>query len=105
MATNGAQFSVGRPSSLRSVNKNKSKKRKNPWFLVLDETHNSIGIAIATPISTILKKSVNSQVLNLISVKVGEKAFILSGSSIHTLGEIAISKLLSPSHAAHSLSL
>ena len=42
---------------------------------------------------------------NLISVKVGEKAFTSSGSSIHTLGEIAISKLLSPSHAAHSLSL
>ena len=42
---------------------------------------------------------------NLISVKVGEKAFISSGSSIHTLGEITISKLLSPSHAAHSVSL
>ena len=42
---------------------------------------------------------------NLISVKVGEKAFSSSGSSIHTLGEIAISKLLSPSHAAHSVSL
>ena len=42
---------------------------------------------------------------NLISVKVGEKAFTSPGSSIHTLGEIAISKLLSPSHAAHSLSL
>ena len=38
-------------------------------------------------------------------MKVGEKAFTSSGSSIHTLGEIAISKLLSPSHAAHSLSL
>ena len=44
-------------------------------------------------------------VQNLISVKVGEKAFTSSGSSIHTLGEIAISKLLSPSHAAHSVSL
>ena len=42
---------------------------------------------------------------NLKSVKVGEKAFTSSGSSIHTLGEIAISKLLSPSHAAHSVSL
>ena len=42
---------------------------------------------------------------NLISVKVGEKAFTSSGSSIHTLGEIAISKLLSPSHAAHSVLL
>ena len=42
---------------------------------------------------------------NLISVKVGEKAFTSSGSSIHTLGEIAIFKLLSPSHAAHSLLL
>ena len=39
---------------------------------------------------------------NLISVKVGEKAFTSSGSSIHTLGEIAISKLLSPSHVAQS---
>ena len=28
MATNGAQFGVGRPSSLRSVNKNKSKKKE-----------------------------------------------------------------------------
>ena len=42
---------------------------------------------------------------NLISVKVGEKAFTSSGSSIHTLGEITISKLLGPSHAAHSVSL
>ena len=42
---------------------------------------------------------------NLIGVKVGEKAFTSSGSSIHTLGEIAISKLLSPSHTAHSVSL
>ena len=42
---------------------------------------------------------------NLISVKVREKAFTSSGSSIHTLGEIAISKLLSSSHAAHSVSL
>ena len=42
---------------------------------------------------------------NLISVKVGEKAFTSFGSFIHTLGEIAISKLLSPSHAAHSVSL
>ena len=42
---------------------------------------------------------------NLISVKVREKAFTSFGSSIHTLGEIAIFKLLSPSHAAHSVSL
>ena len=42
---------------------------------------------------------------NLISVKFGEKAFTSSGSTIHTLGEIAISTLLSPSHAAHSVSL
>ena len=41
----------------------------------------------------------------MMSVKVREKAFTSSGSSIHTLGEIAISKLLSPSHAAHSVSL
>ena len=42
---------------------------------------------------------------NLINVKVGEKAFTSSGSSIDTLGEIAISKLFSPSHAAHSVLL
>ena len=42
---------------------------------------------------------------NLISVKVGEKDFTSSGFSIHTQGERAISKLLSPSHAAHSVSL
>ena len=42
---------------------------------------------------------------NLISVKVGEKAFSSSSSSIHTLGEIAISKLLSPNHTSHSVSL
>ena len=42
---------------------------------------------------------------NLINVKVGEKALTSPGSSIHTLGEIAISKLLSPSDAAHSVSL
>ena len=42
---------------------------------------------------------------NLINVKVGEKALTSSGSFIHTLDEIAISKLLSPSHAAHSVSL
>ena len=40
---------------------------------------------------------------NLMSVKVGEKAFTSSSSSIHTLGEIAISKLLSLSHAAYSV--
>ena len=44
-------------------------------------------------------------VYNLISVKIGENAFTSSGSSIPTLGEIAISKLLSPSHAAHSVLL
>ena len=42
---------------------------------------------------------------NLISMKVREIAFASFGSSIHTLGERAISKLLSPSHAAHSVSL
>ena len=36
-------------------------------------------------------------------MKVREKAFTSPGSSIHILGEIAISKLLSPSHAAHSV--
>jgi hypothetical protein len=44
-------------------------------------------------------------VQNLISVKVGDKAFSSTSSSIHILGEIAISKLLSPSHASHSVSL
>ena len=42
---------------------------------------------------------------NLISVKVGEKALTSSGFFIHILGETAIFKLLSPSHAAHSVSL
>jgi len=41
----------------------------------------------------------------LIEVKAGEKIFSSPSSSIHTLALIAIAKLLSPSHAAHSVSL
>ncbi|XP_013414654.1 uncharacterized protein LOC106176709 [Lingula anatina] len=41
----------------------------------------------------------------LLEVSAGEKVFLSPGSSIHTLGLIAISKLLSPSHAQHSVSL
>ena len=35
----------------------------------------------------------------------GQKAFSSLSTSIHTLGQIAIAKLLSPSHASHSVSL
>ncbi|KAL4219994.1 Cullin-2 [Mactra antiquata] len=42
---------------------------------------------------------------NLIKITAGEKVFCSPSSSIHTLGLIAIAKLLSPSHAAHSVSL
>lgn len=44
-------------------------------------------------------------VQKLIDVKAGEKVFSSPSSSIHTLALIAIAKLLSPSHAAHSVSL
>ena len=40
----------------------------------------------------------------LLEISAGHKAFS-SSTSIHTLGQIAISKLLSPSHASHSVSL
>ena len=43
-------------------------------------------------------------VQKLIPISVAEKLF-KSCSSIHTLGLIAIAKLLSPRHAAHSISL
>lgn len=41
----------------------------------------------------------------LLQLSAGEKAFNSPASSIHTLGLIALAKLLSPSHAAHSISL
>ena len=44
-------------------------------------------------------------VQKLLEVSAGEKIFLSPGSSIHTLGLIAIAKLLSPSHAQHSVSL
>ena len=44
-------------------------------------------------------------VQNLIKTSAGSKVFMCPGSSIHTLSLIAISKLLSPSHASHSVSL
>ena len=40
----------------------------------------------------------------LLDTSAGDRAFT-GGSSVHTLGLIAISKLLSPSHASHSVSL
>ena len=40
----------------------------------------------------------------LMSISAGERVFS-SPSSIHTLAQIAIAKLLSPSHAVHSVSL
>ena len=46
----------------------------------------------------------NIGVQKLIPIATGEKVF-KSDSSIHTLGLIAITKLLSPSHAAYSISL
>ena len=44
-------------------------------------------------------------VQKLLHVTAGEKVFTSPGSSVHTLALIAISKLLSPSHAAHSILL
>lgn len=41
----------------------------------------------------------------LLDLSAGDRVFNSPGSSVHTLGEIAISKLLSPSHAANSVSL
>jgi maleate cis-trans isomerase len=44
-------------------------------------------------------------VQKLLNVTAGVKVFTSPGSSVHTLALIAISKLLSPSHAPHSVSL
>jgi hypothetical protein len=41
----------------------------------------------------------------LLNLSAGEKAFCSPSTSVHTLGQIAIAKLLSPSHAATSVSL
>lgn len=41
----------------------------------------------------------------LLKLSAGDKVFNSPGSSVHTLGQIAITKLLSPSHAANSVSL
>ena len=41
----------------------------------------------------------------LLQLTTGEKVFTSPSSSIHTLGLIALAKLLSPSHASHSISL
>ena len=41
---------------------------------------------------------------NLIGISVGKKTFS-SGSSVHTMGEIAISKLPSSSHLGYSVSV
>ena len=44
-------------------------------------------------------------VQKLLNISAGQKAFCSPSTSIHTLGQIALSKLLSPSHAAQSISL
>ena len=44
-------------------------------------------------------------VQKLLKLTAGDKAFNSPSTSIHTLGLIALSKLLSPSHAANSVSL
>ena len=44
-------------------------------------------------------------VQKLLNVAAGQKIFLSPSTSVHTLGQIAISKLLSPSHAAQSISL
>ena len=41
----------------------------------------------------------------LLKLTAGEKVFTSPSTSVHTLALIAIAKLLSPSHAAHSISL
>ena len=42
-------------------------------------------------------------VQKLLKVTAGEKVFTSPSTSVHTLAQIALTKLLSPSHAAHSL--
>ena len=44
-------------------------------------------------------------VQKILQLSAGEDIFKSPGSSVHTLGVIAIAKLLSPSHASHSISL
>lgn len=44
-------------------------------------------------------------VQKLLNVSAGQKPFLSPSTSIHTLAQIALSKLLSPSHASHSVSL
>jgi hypothetical protein len=44
-------------------------------------------------------------VQKLLELSAGQQAFLSPSTSIHTLGQIAIAKLLSPSHANHSVSL
>ena len=44
-------------------------------------------------------------VQKILKLSAGEEIFKSPGSSIHTLGLIAIAKLLSPSHASHTVSL
>ena len=44
-------------------------------------------------------------VQKLLQLTAGERVFTSPNSSIHTLGLIALAKLLSPSHASHSISL
>ena len=41
----------------------------------------------------------------LLKVSAGEKVFTSPSTSVHTLVQIALAKLLSPSHAAHSIYL
>ena len=50
-------------------------------------------------------KEHNIGIQNLIKLSAGDKVFSSPSSSIHTLGLIAISKLLSPSHTVKSAAL
>ena len=47
----------------------------------------------------------NIGIQKLLKVSAGEKGFTAPGTSVHTLAQIAIAKLLSSSHAAHSVSM
>ena len=47
----------------------------------------------------------NIGIQKLLKVSAGEKVFTAPGTSVHTLAQIAVAKLLSPSHAAHSVSM
>lgn len=63
-------------------------------------------LGIDNAIDKVFKNTEQSIGVNkLLQLEAGDKAFTPSNSSVHTLGLIALSKLLSPSHASHSISL